>query len=263
VMWQFSEAIDGLTEACNALGTPITGGNVSFYNETLGNSIYPTPVIGVLGVLEDSSKVVKIGFRNAGDIILLLDGLAPVVGERYIVPLQDAAREFSSSEYSKTIAGIVAGEPPAIDLAAEKRLIDCLIALAEAGAVQSTHDISDGGLAVTIAESCFASAPAFVGAQHAAPHLGAIITLDDHSPSAEHALFNERGARAIVSVAPDKLAAVLATARQYNVDAQEIGKVHQAPTLRIQYQRNAQIDSPVESLRDAWANSLERTLKTQ
>src|SRR5271169_5632975 len=76
VMWQFSEAIDGLTEACNALGTPITGGNVSFYNETLGNSIYPTPVIGVLGVLDDASKVVKIAFREAGDVILLLDGAA-------------------------------------------------------------------------------------------------------------------------------------------------------------------------------------------
>ena len=260
VMWQFSEAIDGLTEACNALGTPITGGNVSFYNETLGNSIYPTPVIGVLGVLEDSSKVVKIGFRNAGDIILLLDGVAPAVGARYIVPLQDAAREFSSSEYSKTIAAIVAGEPPAIDLAAEKRLIDCLIALAAAGAVQSTHDISDGGLAVTIAESCFASASSFVGAQHAAPHLGASVSLETGSHSAEHALFNERGARAILSVAPDKLAATLATARQYNVDAQEIGKVHQAPTLRIQYQGHAVIDSPVESLRDAWAHSLERSI---
>ncbi|MGA2419595.1 MAG: phosphoribosylformylglycinamidine synthase subunit PurL, partial [Candidatus Acidiferrum sp.] len=248
VMWQFSEAIDGLSEACNALGTPITGGNVSFYNETLGNSIYPTPVIGVLGVLEDSSKVVKIAFRSAGDIILLLDGLLPEVGARYLAPVQDAASEFSSSEYSKTIAGVVAGEPPAIDLSAEKRLIDCLIALATANAVQSTHDISDGGLAVSIAESCFASAL----------RLGAIITLDGRSPSAEHALFNERGARAILSVAPDKLAAVLATARQYNVDAQEIGRVQQAPTLRIEYKGNVQIDFPVESLHDAWANSLER-----
>src|SRR5271168_4213697 len=156
VMWQFSEAIDGLTEACNALGTPITGGNVSFYNETLGHSIYPTPVIGVLGVLDDSSKVVKIGFRNAGDVILLLDGLGEAGRARHAVPPQEA-REFSSSEYSKTIAGIVAGNPPAIDLAAEKRLIDCLVALAVDSAVQSVHDVSDGGLAVTIAESCFAS----------------------------------------------------------------------------------------------------------
>src|SRR5882672_8632604 len=74
VMWQFSEAIDGITEACNTLETPITGGNVSFYNETLGKSIYPTPVIGILGILDDASKVVKIAFRNPGDVIVLLDG---------------------------------------------------------------------------------------------------------------------------------------------------------------------------------------------
>ncbi len=263
VMWQFSEAIDGLTEACNALGTPITGGNVSFYNETLGNSIYPTPVIGVLGVLEDSSKVVKVGFRNAGDVILLLDGLAASPGARSNLSLPDAAREFSSSEYSKTLAGIVAGDPPAIDLAAEKRLIDCLIALAADSSVQSVHDISDGGLAVTVAESCFASAPSFAGAPHAAPHLGADITTEDGCASAEAALFGERGARAILSVAPDKLAAVLATARQYNVGAQEIGRVHHDPVLRIQHKGHAVIDSPVDSLREAWANSLERILKVQ
>ena len=256
VMWQFSEAIDGLTEACNALGTPITGGNVSFYNETLGNSIYPTPVIGVLGVLDDSSKVVKIGFRNAGDAILLLDGLAPSATAN--LSTHDAAREFSSSEYSKTIAGLVAGEPPAMDIGAEKRLIDCLIALAGEGAVHSVHDISDGGLAVTVAESCFAS----VGAQHAAPHLGASVNLADGS-SVEHTVFGERGARAVVSVAPDKLAAVLATARQYNVDAQEIGRVHHEPSLRIQCNGQAVIDSPIDSLRDAWAHSLERILKVQ
>ncbi len=260
VMWQFSEAIDGLTEACNALGTPITGGNVSFYNETLGNSIYPTPVIGVLGVLEDSSKVVKIGFRNAGDVILLLDGSSEAGRARHAVPLREA-REFSSSEYSKTIAGIVAGDPPAIDLAAEKRLIDCLVAFAADSVVQSVHDVSDGGLAVTIAESCFASAPSFVGAQHAAPHLGADITTEGSSASTEHAVFGERGARAIVSVAPGKLAAVLATARQYNVGAREIGNVHHDPVLRIQCKGHAVIDSPVDSLREAWANSLERILK--
>ena len=261
VMWQFSEAIDGLTEACNALGTPITGGNVSFYNETLGNSIYPTPVIGVLGVLEDSSKVIKIAFRNAGDVILLLDGLDEAGRARHAVPLHDAAREFSSSEYSKTIASVVAGEPPAIDLAAEKRLIDCLVALAADSTVQSVHDISDGGLAVSVAESCFASAP--VGTRHAMPVFGATVIVEDGSLSAEAALFGERGARAILSVAPDKLAAVLATARQYNVGAQEIGRVHHDPVLRIQHKGHAVIDSPVDSLREAWANSLERILKVQ
>ena len=263
VMWQFSEAIDGLTVACTELGTPITGGNVSFYNETLGKSIYPTPVIGVLGILDDANRVLKIAFRNAGDVILQLDGSISVVGAQHAAPLQghqssDAAREFSSSEFSKTIAGIVSGEPPAIDLAAEKRLIDCLVALANESTVQSAHDISDGGIAVTIAESCFAS----VGARHAVPLLGAQINLADDGP-VEHALFNERGARAVVSVSPTNLAAVLATARQYGVGTREIGKVHLATAFCIEYKGHAVIDSPLEPLRDVWANSLERNLKVR
>ncbi|HTF22782.1 MAG TPA: phosphoribosylformylglycinamidine synthase subunit PurL [Candidatus Limnocylindria bacterium] len=255
VMWQFSEAIDGLAEACTALGTPITGGNVSFYNETLGKSIYPTPVIGVLGILDDASQVLKIAFRDEGDVILLLDGSSSA---QHAAPHLGTQREFSSSEYSKTIAGITAGEPPAIDLVAEKRLIDCLLALAAEGALQSAHDISDGGLAVTLAESWFASS-SVVGAQHVAPHLGAHVKLEAESP-AEAAAFNERGARAVVSVTPSKLAAVLDTARQYKVAAREIGQVTRGDAFRIQHKEREVIHSSVETLRGAWAHSLERTL---
>jgi phosphoribosylformylglycinamidine synthase subunit PurL len=251
VMWQFSQAIDGLGEACTALGTPITGGNVSFYNETLGKSIYPTPVIGILGILEDATKVLKLGFRNDGDVILLLDGSESNSGARRVVPLRETAREFSSSEYSKTIAGIVAGEPPAIDLAAEKRLIDCMVALAEAGTVQSAHDVSDGGLAVTVAESCFA-----------AEGLGAAIELDREA-SAEYALFGERGARTILSATAENLGAVLATARQYNVGVREIGKVTRDSALRIQYDGHLAISAPIPTLKDVWAHALERNLKIQ
>ncbi|MGC2754440.1 MAG: AIR synthase-related protein, partial [Candidatus Acidiferrum sp.] len=265
-----SEAIDGLTVACNELGTPITGGNVSFYNETLGKSIYPTPVIGILGILEDASRVLKIVFRAAGDVVVLLDGAnADAVLERasHAVPLQaelssDGACEFSSSEYSKTIAGIVSGEPPAIDLPAEKRLIDCLVALASNGSLQSAHDISDGGIAVALAESCFAAATSPVGARHAVPLLGANVNLDAEGP-AEHTLFNERGARCIVSVSPTKLAALLETARQYGVGAREIGKVHLGGALRIEYKGTAVIDSPLDSLLGIWANSLEQSLKVR
>jgi len=243
VMWQFSQAIDGIGEACTALGTPITGGNVSFYNETLGKSIYPTPVIGILGILADVSKALKVAFRNAGDAIVLLNA----ADSRSRL---DTRREFSSSEYSKTIGGIVAGEPPAIDLAAEKRLIDCLVALADTGDVQSAHDISDGGLAVALAESCFA-----------ANGLGASISFNENSP-AEYALFSERGARAIVSVSPTNLAVVLATARQCNVGASELGNVTREATLRIELKEHAAIDSPLDVLRDVWANSLERLVVT-
>jgi phosphoribosylformylglycinamidine synthase II len=283
VMWQFSEAIEGLSEACNALETPITGGNVSFYNETLGKSIYPTPVIGILGILDDASRVLKIAFRNEGDTIVLLDGrsaspsdpvgarhavsvliaASSVVGAQHAVPQPgnppsaDLAREFSSSEYSKSIAAIVAGEPPAIDLAAERRLQQLLIAMAQQNLVESAHDLSDGGLAVSTAESCFAASS--VGAPRDVPALSAKIDLDAASP-AEYALFHERGARAIVSVQSTLLARVLETARQYNVAAQSIGQVIRGDEFRIQHKGRAVIDSPLELLRDAWANSLERTL---
>jgi phosphoribosylformylglycinamidine synthase subunit PurL len=274
VMWQFSQVIDGVAEACTALETPITGGNVSFYNETLGKSIYPTPVIGVLGILDDVSRVLKIAFRTEGDVIVLLDGLA-VTGHSERSPgseeslFSSLAREFSSSEYSKTAGGIVAGEPPVIDLAAEKRLIESLVALASEGVVESAHDISDGGLAVTLAESCFASGGKQPNACHpesprssrgegsAFSCFGANVNLNDNAP-AEFALFGERGARAIVSVCPENLAAVLAIARQYHVAAREIGKVTRGDAFRIEYKGQAVIESQVESLRDAWANSLEK-----
>src|SRR5579872_4419488 len=258
VMWQFSEAIDGLTVACNELGTPITGGNVSFYNETLGKSIYPTPVIGILGIIEDASRVVKIGFREAGDVIFLLDGLAADAASKQL-PVIEPALEFSSSEYSKHVGGIVAGEPPAIDLAAEKRLQELLVALASDGSLQSAHDVSDGGIAVAIAESCFASA----GGRPEVKALAAKITLS-HATSgepAEFALFGERGARAIVSVKPSLVARVLETARQYTVAAEQIGETIRDTRLRIEYKGHATIDSPVEELREVWTHSLERVVK--
>ena len=255
VMWQFSQAIDGITEASTALGTPITGGNVSFYNETLGKSIYPTPVIGILGILEDASKTLKVAFRNPGDVIVLLEGSQANChserSEESAFSSSALAREFSSSEYSKSIARIVAGEPPAIDLAAEKRLIDCLVSLASAGILQSAHDVSDGGLAVTLAESCFAT-----------KGLGAAVSLAENAPR-ELALFGERGARCVVSVSLANLAAVLATARQYGVEARELGKVTRDAALRIEFQGHAAIDSPLDDLRDVWANSLERLVARQ
>ena len=251
VMWQFSQVIDGLSEACVALGTPITGGNVSFYNETLKKSIYPTPVIGMLGILEDASKVLKVAFRKEGDVIVLLDGSTSSKAAPQAPPRAGKQREFSSSEYSKTIGGIVAGEPPAIELAAEKWVIDCLVTLAEAGTLQSAHDVSDGGVAVTLAESCFAAAG--IGASVAVPE----------DVSAEYALFGERGARVVVSVSPEKLTALRNTARQYGVGAHEIGKVTGDNALRIEYKGHAVACGAVDTLRDAWSNSLQKTLKVQ
>jgi phosphoribosylformylglycinamidine synthase len=252
VMWQFSEVIDGLAAACNELETPITGGNVSFYNETLGASIFPTPVIGILGVLEDAANVLKMGFRNAGDIIVLLDGRAAtdsiVTAATASAHLSTARREFSSSEYSKTIAGIVAGQPPAIDLAAEKRLQHCLVTLASSRALQSAHDVSDGGLAVTLAESCFAGGT------------GAWMTLKQNDP-AEEFFFGERGARAVISITASSLDGLLNSARECGVFVEVIGHVTSDGIFSIQYHGSAIIEESVEKLRDIWGHSLERALK--
>jgi phosphoribosylformylglycinamidine synthase len=273
VMWQFSQAVDGLAEACQALGTPITGGNVSFYNETLGKSIYPTPIIGVLGLLEDSSLALGMVFRSEGDAIVLLDGrngnghpkaASTTKGSPREIPRSarnDNQWEFSSSEYARTIHGIVAGAPPAIDLAAEKRLTECLVSLAGEGILHSAHDVSDGGLAVTLAECCFVAG---VGAQRAAAlqhEVGASVSLQGDAP-AEAALFGERGARAVVSVTRESLARVHLLAAQYHVAARELGRVTRGE-FRIQYNGQVAIRAAAESLRDAWAGALERALRSR
>ncbi|HEV2488793.1 MAG TPA: phosphoribosylformylglycinamidine synthase subunit PurL [Candidatus Acidoferrales bacterium] len=249
VMGQFSETIDGIAEACRALDVPITGGNVSFYNETLGRAIYPTPVLGVLGILEEADCALGIAFRNDGDAIVLLDG-APAQQK----VLEDLRREFSSSEYAKSIYGIVAGSPPAISLEAERALIDCLVALAAERAIESAHDLSDGGLAVALAESCFASDGLFCEA-----------ALETDAP-ADFALFGETGARAIVSARPASLARVLQIAAQYKVSARPIGKVTGKVTrgeFSIQLNAQSRIRGAVDSLRQIWASSLEQALLSQ
>jgi phosphoribosylformylglycinamidine synthase subunit PurL len=245
VMRQFSDAVDGIADACRGLGTPITGGNVSFYNETLGRAIYPTPVVSVLGILEDAECTVGMSFQREGDAIILLQG--------YIEPRTMSAeqhREFSSSEYAKTIHGIVAGTPPAIDLHAEKALIDCLVALAAERVLQSAHDVSDGGLTVTIAECCFLS-----------DGLSAEAKIQTQDP-AEFALFEESGARAVISVRPELLARVEQIAAQYKVEAQRIGKVT-GGEFCIEVNSAPRVRSSADSLRQIWADSLELSLQNE
>ncbi|HEV2420334.1 MAG TPA: phosphoribosylformylglycinamidine synthase subunit PurL [Candidatus Acidoferrales bacterium] len=242
VMRQFSDAVDGIGDACRGLGTPVTGGNVSFYNETLGQAIDPTPVLGVLGILEDAECAVGMGFQHDGDAIVLLQGF---IEARAMSPEQH--REFRSSEYARTIHGVVAGVPPAIDLHAEKALIDCLVALADEHALQSAHDVSDGGLAVALAECCFVS-----------EGLSAEVNLQTDDP-AEFVLFEESGARAIISVRPESLARVEQVAAQYRIEAQRIGAVTRGE-FRIQVNGAPRLRGPVDSFRQIWAGSLEHSL---
>lgn len=243
VMRQFSDVIDGILDACRALGTPITGGNVSFYNETLGRAIYPTPVLGVLGVLENAECAVGMGFQHEDDAIVLLQGC---IEARSIT--EEQHREFSSSEYAKTIHSIVAGVPPAVDLYAEMALIDCLVALAAERALRSAHDISDGGLAVTLAECCFAS-----------DGLSAKVRVQTEDP-VEFALFEESGARATISVRPELLARVEQIAAQYKIEARRIGTVTRGEFC-IEVNGQPRIHGAADALRKIWAGSLELSLQ--
>jgi len=249
VMWQFTEAIDGIAEACRALETPITGGNVSFYNETLGKPIYPTPILGVLGLMENADDALGSAFRKEGDAILLLDG-------RFGGEAADAANvavEFASSEYAKTLQGVVAGAPPAVDLAAEKRLIDCLVKLASERVISSAHDVSDGGLAVTLAESCFDT-----------DGLSADITISARASAepAESALFGERGARVVVTTVAASLARINQIAAQYKVSVQPIGTVVRSE-FRIQYNGSPVIQGSVESFQQPWSDSLQKAIEIE
>jgi phosphoribosylformylglycinamidine synthase subunit PurL len=245
VMWQFTQAIDGISEACTALGTPITGGNVSFYNETLGKPIYPTPILGVLGLIENAENALGSAFQNDGDAVVLLDAGQPAA-------MGDRAREFSSSEYAKVIQGIAAGAPPALDLEAERRLVDCLVDMAAEKAILSAHDVSDGGIAVTLGESCFAS-----------DGLSAEVNLPaEAAEPAEYAMFGERGARAVVSASPALLARVESIAAQYNVRVSRVGTVT-GGEFRIVYEASPVIRGSIDSFRQPWAQSLEQAIEAK
>ncbi len=196
VMGQLVRAIQGIGEACRALGAPITGGNVSLYNETDGRAIYPTPVIGVVGLLEDASRALRQSFRDEGDLVYLLGATGDDIG---------------GSEYLKTIHGRVAGRPPKLDLEAERRLHAMLAEGADRGVLLSAHDVSDGGLAVTLAECCFAGEE---------PGLGGRFDLPGTLPP-DRLLFSETPSRAVVTTRDDLRIAELA--RRHGVPWARLG----------------------------------------
>jgi phosphoribosylformylglycinamidine synthase subunit PurL len=255
VMWQFSEAVDGIAEACRALSIPITGGNVSFYNDTLGKSIDPTPILGVLGVIENASATLTMAFRNQGDAIVLLDGRADTARAASTAPrMQEALREFASSEYARTVAAIAGpianAIPPAIDLAAELRLIEALVALAAEGILASAHDVSDGGIAVTLAECGFAS-----------NGLAAEAALQGDEP-AELALFGEAGARAVVSVPQASLAPLRTLAAQYKIAAFVIGRVTRGQ-FQLSYNGATVVRDHSAPLREIWSGAIEHAILSE
>jgi phosphoribosylformylglycinamidine synthase len=284
IMAQLSAAIDGIAEACTALSTPITGGNVSLYNETRGVGIDPTPVLGIVGILEDVSKAVPSHFQSAGYAILLLwpiprgeepdpnlhvplhpeqvesnaDPLTPVLGDPTAIHPEDAAQTeasataelvvFGSSEYAKVVLGGVWGQPPPLDLDAETNLHTLLAVLAERELLSSARDLSDGGLAVAIAQAAF---PKEIGAMVEQEQSLMIHPL--------FGLFAEPATTMLVTAHPSQVAAIEELAGEYSFFAARIGTTG-GDRLEINVYKQPMIAADLASLRKPWATALEATL---
>ncbi len=235
VFFQFREAVGGMGDACSALGTPVTGGNVSFYNESPAGAVHPTPMIGMVGLVGDVDHVTRAPFRSAGDAIVLLG---------------EPTSELGASEYLAYIHRLTAGAPPACDLAAERRLIDALLEAIAAGEVRSAHDCSDGGLAVAVAECCIMDRDALWGAE---------VDLSPWSTLPRRALFfGEAQGRVVLSTANAER--VLAVARRHGVPAMVIGRV-QSPDAGLRIRVGADVaHSDIASLADAYHEAIPRIM---
>jgi len=241
IMWQFSKVIDGITKACEELDVPITGGNVSFYNETLGEGIYPTPVIGIVGILEDVHKAVFPHFREPGRAVVLLRASEP--GD-----LTDAESEFGSSEYAKEILGAVWGFPPALELEREAALQKALVEMIGAGLVESAHDCSEGGIAVTLAESAFANG------------VGLRMNLASLGLPPEFVLFGEDASRVVISCDRSSLQGIQQVSSKYGLSANEIGETV-SDQVEIKLDGRVVVSAAVKELRDSFEGALEAALK--
>jgi phosphoribosylformylglycinamidine synthase II len=243
IMWQFSQVIDGITKACEELEIPITGGNVSFYNETLGEAIYPTPVLGVVGILDDVAKARFPHFRETGRAVILLRGSEP--GDA-----TDAEVEFGSSEYAKAILGEIWGFPPALELVGEAALQKTIVELIGAGLIDSAHDCSEGGLAAALAESSFAK------------EIGCSVNVSSQGLAAEFALFGEDASRIVISCDRANVARIKEVAGKSGISADVLGETVSG-NLEIKVDGRIVVSAPIAELRDEYEGALERALRSE
>ncbi len=236
VMGQFEQAVTGISEACRTFGIPVTGGNVSFYNDTEGLSIHPTPVLGIVGLMEDIGMAVTPGFKAAGDAVVL-------VGESFA--------ELGGTEYLRAVHGLEAGAPPAMDLEKEKRHQEFVIEAIEAGLVRSAHDLSEGGLAVALAECAF----------HGPRRLGCEVALDGPM-RADALLFGESQSRVLLSCRKKDAARLLALAAFRGVPAKAVGRVGGAD-LAVARDGREVLRVPVETAYRAWKDALPAYFKVR
>lgn len=230
VFWQIEKAADGISEACTVLETPVIGGNVSLYNETSGTAIYPTPVIGMVGLVTDLDHITTQHFKQSGDLIYLVGETSP---------------EFGGSELQKLIHGQIFGKAPELNIEVEKERQNQVLAAIRAGVVQSAHDLSEGGLAVALAESLFAET-----------QLGAEVTITGNPVAS---LFSETQSRFLLSVKKENQAVF-----ESLVDAQLIGTVTDTGTLSVLSQTTEPVlESYVEELKAAWKGAIPCLLKSK
>ena len=240
IQHQFREAVLGMRDACAFLETPVTGGNVSFYNETDGKAVYPTPVIGMVGVIDDVETVVRHAFRDPGDPVLLLGS---------------NTGELGGSEYLYVLHGLVAGEPPGVDLAAERALQRCILAMAQRRLLKSAHDVASGGLAATLTECC-------LGRPRTGRSVGAVVRFTDAVPDAA-LLFGEDHGRVVVTCAPEDEEELRGMTSSYGVPCARIGTVTdpgapleiETPSTRLRLE--------AETLRDRYYGVIPETMNQQ
>ncbi|WP_144610685.1 phosphoribosylformylglycinamidine synthase subunit PurL [Bacillus altitudinis] len=231
IFWQIEKSADGISEACRTLSTPVIGGNVSLYNESNGTAIYPTPVIGMVGLIEDTAHITTQSFQQAGDVIF-------VIGE--------TKEEFAGSELQKMTEGRIYGKAPEIDLDVELARQEALLAAIQNGLVQSAHDVSEGGLGVALAESTFGT-----------DGLGADIQIDLNSATS---LFSESQSRFVVTVKPENREAFAAAVQ----DAKEVGTVTNDGVFTVKNQEGQQwIHAAVNELERAWKGAIPCLLKSE
>jgi phosphoribosylformylglycinamidine synthase len=242
IMWAFSETIDGIKEACEKFDTPVISGNVSFYNETDGDGVLPTPTIGMVGLLEDVRKIITQGFKNEGDVIALLGPTEVTL----------AASEFAQTVLDMSTSEMINyGQTPVVDLDVEKNVQTACLELSGKGLINSAHDCSDGGIATAIAEQCFSSL-------NNAPN-GAVIDLKQSGSNLSEMLFGEGASRIIVTCSADDLESVKTEATITGSELTVIGKVG-GDRLSVSVNGAMTLDAEVGTLQNAWANSLDTIL---
>ncbi|MEK3695523.1 MULTISPECIES: phosphoribosylformylglycinamidine synthase subunit PurL [unclassified Paenibacillus] len=233
IFWQMERAVDGMAEACRVLDTPVIGGNVSLYNENASGAIYPTPVVGMVGLVEDTDHITTQAFKQEGDSILLL-GVTKA--------------ELGGSEFQYAVHGVTEGRPPELDLATERKLLDAVLAAIRSGLVRSAHDLSEGGLAGALAESCISG------------KTGANIELSAGGLRPDVALFSESQSRIILTSAPDRAEELKAAVAAYGVPVEIIGTVG-GDRLRVALDGAAALDEAVTELKTIWEDAIPCLMK--